>query len=148
MLLNQNSISAKLYRWYYNTNSMPQNLCPYFWQLVIMWVTILPLTLFSLPFQLGTKFDKASWDERLSTSFIFYLLLILLFGVVLYSIKLISQLTALELIMIGVMVCGFGIGILIAKYFRKDYSKPKEPSVIIEFAKASYNKYCPKIDWK
>ena len=26
--------------------------------------------------------------------------------------------------------------------------KPKQPSIITEFIKAKYNKYCPKIDWK
>ena len=26
--------------------------------------------------------------------------------------------------------------------------EPKQPSIIVEFVKAKYNKYCPKIDWK
>ncbi len=31
MNLNINSKTAKLYRWFYATNEMPQSLCPYFW---------------------------------------------------------------------------------------------------------------------
>jgi hypothetical protein len=29
-----------------------------------------------------------------------------------------------------------------------DPVKEKQPSIIKEFVKAKYNKYCPKIDWK
>ena len=49
MKLDQNSISARLFRWFYATNGMPKNLCPYFWKLVLMWVFILPYTILSLP---------------------------------------------------------------------------------------------------
>jgi hypothetical protein len=49
MKLNQNSIQAKIYRWFYGVKTMPQSLCPYFWKLMFMWVTILPFTLLSLP---------------------------------------------------------------------------------------------------
>lgn len=49
MRLNQNSTSARLFRWFYVTSEMPKNLCPYFWKLVLMWGFILPYTILSLP---------------------------------------------------------------------------------------------------
>jgi hypothetical protein len=76
MELNKNSNSAKLYRWFYNLDSefdeMPTNLCPYFWKLVLMWVTILPFTLITLPVQIITKFDKKTFGESFGYTLAFY----------------------------------------------------------------------------
>ena len=36
----------------------------------------------------------------------------------------------------------------IIKYFKPKTRTKLKPNIIIEFAKAKYNKYCPKIDWK
>lgn len=57
-------------------------------------------------------------------------------------------------------LCGIVFGIIkgiqyIIKLIKKhkgikymDYNtETKEPSILIEFIKAKYNKYCPKIDW-
>ena len=72
MELNKNSNSAKLYRWYYDQNVMPTNLCPYFWKLVLMWITILPFTLITLPAQVITKFNKKTFGESFGYTFAFY----------------------------------------------------------------------------
>jgi hypothetical protein len=72
MQLNKNSISAKLYRWFYNQNVMPNNLCPYFWKLVLMWITILPFILITLPAQIITKFDRKTFGESIGYTFAFY----------------------------------------------------------------------------
>ena len=34
VVLNTNGILAKYYRWYYDTKTLPENLCPYFWRLL------------------------------------------------------------------------------------------------------------------
>jgi hypothetical protein len=63
MKLNHNSISARLYRWFYMKEGMPQNLCPYFWKLVIMWILIIPYGLLSLPVIIG-KNEIKEWGVR------------------------------------------------------------------------------------
>ena len=63
MKLNQNSLSARLYRWFYLTDSMPQNLCPYFWKLVIMWIIIIPYGLVTLP-AVRFKSELDGWSMR------------------------------------------------------------------------------------
>lgn len=153
MYLNQNSISAKLYRWYYNTDVMPENLCPYFWQLVLMWVTIVPFSIYALPFLIFTKFEKCSWGERFGVSFVFYILLgITLLGVY-HLVKLyyiLINMTTDNLIGVGAMliICITAFIINYKWNGSKTSGKEKEPSIIKEFVKAKYNKYCPKIDWK
>ena len=42
---------------------MPQNLCPYFWKLVIMWILIIPYSLLSLPVIIG-KNEIEEWGVR------------------------------------------------------------------------------------
>jgi hypothetical protein len=76
MELNKNSNSAKLYRWFYNLDSefdeMPTNLCPYFWKLVLMWITIIPFTVITLPAQVITKFNTKTFGESFGYTFAFY----------------------------------------------------------------------------
>ena len=72
MQLNKNSISAKLYRWFYNQNVMPNNLCPYFWKLVFMWISILPFIVITLPGQILSKFEKKTFGESMGYTFAFY----------------------------------------------------------------------------
>lgn len=52
MELKKNSITTKLYLWFYNktANDLPESLCPYFWQLVIMWIFIMPLAISQIPY--------------------------------------------------------------------------------------------------
>jgi hypothetical protein len=64
MKLNHNSLSARLYRWFYITDTMPQTLCPYFWKLVIMWVLIVPVGILSLPIAI-IKEDATEWSMRI-----------------------------------------------------------------------------------
>ena len=62
MKLNKNSISAKLFRWFYRTSELPTNLCPYFWKLVMAYVFAIPVFIISLPYVIV---DKDSRNESL-----------------------------------------------------------------------------------
>jgi len=62
MKLNKNSISAKLFRWFYGTSELPTNLCPYFWKLVMAYVFVIPLFIISFPYII---IDKNSCNESL-----------------------------------------------------------------------------------
>jgi hypothetical protein len=48
MRLKSNSISARLYRYFYGTEIMPTSLCNYFWALVLAYLLIIPLEIFGL----------------------------------------------------------------------------------------------------
>jgi hypothetical protein len=51
MEINTNSVWTKLWQWFYGvrTEDLPNNLCPYFWKMLLMILTIIPYTLFCLP---------------------------------------------------------------------------------------------------
>lgn len=166
MILNHNSISAKLYRWFYETNIMPNNLCPYFWKLVIAYTFALPLLILTLPYTILHR-EKHSSTPRIVYSILFYLItfavisMLSVFGLgfaipeenTLYFIMVIFGLAVwISIFLFGVAKL---ISVLIIKwqswrYYKKYiYDKPKTTKVnlIVEMVKAKYHKYCPKIDW-
>jgi len=171
MKLNQNSLSAKLYRWFYKTDTMPTNLCPYFWKLVTA-VILSPLfAIYTLPYEIinykrrhwANAYKRRFWDtygDMLLESLLYWLLIalvicmILPLGLFFY----IPDKSSLLWIMISIgLICWvslivFGIGWSIVK--TAEYSKSKKiddektDNIIVEMVKAKYHKYCPNIDWK
>ncbi len=174
MKLNVNSTSAKLYRWFYATRVMPQNLCPYFWKLVLMWVFILPYTILSLPVILMDLKDpdQRTTGERAGMGVIIWfglgMLISMLSWIGLFFFEPVKDSVWFDMLITGLV--GWVLSIVIGalegykalkdwnykrkiKYTEKGYRiwdepKEKQPSILIEFVKAKYNKYCPKIDWK
>jgi len=180
MELNRNSISARVYRNFYETSNMPESLCPYFWKLVAAWpVTILFLPLL-LPFWIGDKFTKSQdnngrmpFPAQAFVGLIIYLAIYLIFCVgvtitsfwITYSEK--SDWYGRYLVgwiaIVSTLICLIIYGIMewrknlrIKKIERRydaegnyihSYEEEK-PNIFVEFVKAKYNKYCPKIDWK
>jgi ABC-type transport system involved in multi-copper enzyme maturation permease subunit len=169
MKLNLDSRIARLYRWYYNINEymkdidMPKSLCPYFWKLVWMWLTIIPLTLFTLIFEIVNHFERENWGDKLKKSIIGYALLGVLY--VLYLPFTLFWHTYhngsewITFIALGCFIWFIIICCLIISGISKLYkfikvlqtptttNKNEEPNIVAEFIKAKYNKYCPKIDW-
>jgi len=76
MNLSSTTLVARLYRWFYNQDKMPTNLCPYFWRLVLMWILIIPLSLLSFIGLFLTRFDKTTWGERIGLSMGAYMTII------------------------------------------------------------------------
>lgn len=177
MKLNSNSISSKLYRWFYGTNDLPNNLCPYFWKLVLAWLVLIPYSLFCLPVIIMEIYDKEyEYDEngtgkRIGFSVLVYTILFFIVCM-LTSIGWFFVLPEKEslyglmgtigfLVWVAVIVTGAIEGykafeewnyrrkITYDEYGRKIYNFHKEEKtyLVVEFAKAKYNKYCPKIDW-
>jgi hypothetical protein len=177
MKLNSNSISSKLYRWFYGTNDLPNNLCPYFWKLVLSWLVLIPYSLFCLPVILHELFDKTyrftdnSTGKRIGYSSLTYALLFFI-GCMLSSIGWFfiepekdSFYQFMGTLGFVIWVVSIIIGIVEGfkafkewnysrkiKYDengRRIWNQPKEEKtyLVVEFAKAKYNKYCPKIDW-
>lgn len=173
MKLNINSTSAQLYRWFYVTTQMPQSLCPYFWKLVLMWVFILPYTILSLPVILMDLKDPEprTTGERAGTGFftwfIIGMLICMLSWIGAFFAEPVKDSVWYHMLIAGalcwVAVIVFG-GIEFFKWAKRKWEyrhvkydkngyriweepKEKQPSIIAEFVKAKYNKYCPKIDW-
>jgi len=177
MKLNSNSISSKLYRWFYGTNVLPNNLCPYFWKLVLAWLVLIPYSLVCLPSIIMELYDKdyryhdVSTSKRIGIGAICYFAVFLIFCM-LSSIGWFFVLPTKEsfyqftgtlgfCLWFGLIVVGILEGVEILKERnrtrkikydengRRIWNQPKEEKtyLIVEFTKAKYNKYCPKIDW-
>lgn len=178
MNLNLNSQTAKMYRWFYATGSMPNTLCPYFWKLVIMWIFIVPYSILSIPYLFMNYFTDKDWSNK-GTSIIekpfaggLLWVMVFLVGAMLFSISLFwvvfpeeSFLFIVQLFGTIMWLAAFGYGIYFVtgwafekyknskiKYDADGYriwdEPKKQDSVVIHFIKATYNKYCPKIDWR
>ena len=179
MKLNHNSLSAKIYRWFYATSTMPSNLCPYFWKLVVALVFGLPVFLITLPVTLLYRKDNHSFSERLGISIVVWIMVC--GGVSALSVfglfwKLPQKDTLyFHLVGIGIVCWLAGIvfgGIELFKYLKEKYQdrryrkirkiyydedgnripehirqKEEKANIIVEMVKATYHKYCPKIDW-
>lgn len=174
MKLNINSVSARLYRWFYATSVMPESLCPYFWKLALMWVFILPYTILSLPtmaMDFKDPSEHRSTGERVGVGLIMWFFIGMITSMLSW-IGLIWVTPTKDSVFLHMLVIGFigwGVTIILGlvalfkwsmekwkqrgiKYDKDGYriwhTEPKQSSIITEFVKAKYNKYCPKIDWK
>ena len=155
MNLNKNSNLAILYRWFYSTDTMPDNLCTYFWSLVALVLLIIPSFIVSLPYIIVALFSKdtENTNEPIVGFFIWAFIgclfsmgsAISLFFVSYEKESLMGIASAMG---VGLFV---GLGVIgIIYFFRKikDKRKSKERSNLIkEFIRAKKNKYCPRIDW-
>jgi hypothetical protein len=173
MNLNLNSTTSKLYRWFYNTNQMPESLCPYFWKLIVMWILIIPYTIISLPFiimnlisgegQCGDFYEKPAIGLALYIMIGFLLSALFSLSIFWITFPQESFFTAIQSlgigIWIGAIIAGIWHGIkwLHTKFKSSKinyddgfiiHTKPKQDPIVLTFIKAKYNKYCPKIDWK
>lgn len=177
MEINYKSTSARLYREFYNTKKMPESLCPYFWKLVFAWPSTILLSPLLIPFWIANKLDKSDTDipviGKAFIGAILYGCLFLVFcmGVSISSIWITYYQKTVWfqwyiggfLVMFGLLVAG--IILLYQRWKDKRHLKRLEsswdengnyipienrtkPNIIIEFVKAKYNRYCPKITWK
>jgi hypothetical protein len=162
MKLNQNSLSAKLYRWFYKTDTMPTNLCPYFWRLVTAVILSPLLAIHTLPYEI-INYKRQRWDtysDMLGKSLVCWALIAAIICMIL-PLGLFFYIPDEDSLLMGMMFFGFcvwaslivvGIGWGIyetVKYLKsKKSDDEKTDNIIVEIVKAKYHKYCPKIDWK
>lgn len=170
LYLNRNSITSRLYRWFYKTQILPTSLCPYFYKVLFIYVAIIPYTSICIPYFTYWGLSKSFKEEnvyknRLKESMI---LLGILFSVgwgilmLLYPPIFFNN-TSGFFHTFGLL--GVSIGIYLSltvggivylltyiqnkrnvEWWEQDGSK--KPNIIIEFVKAKYKKYCPQINWK
>ena len=163
MKANKKSIHTKLYKFTYKSN-LPDNLCPYFWKLVagiLMFIPNLILQLPTLLFELvGLLFRYKSGNDctdRRIYGFVTYMSIAVLsiYGSITYHwFKAMFNTYSYDWgwANLGWFINGVIIFFLLRYFYlrlrpSKSYEE-KQPSIIIEFVKAKYHKYCPKIDWK
>lgn len=161
MKANRKSIHARLYKFTYSSD-LPDNLCPYFWKLVLGVLMFIPNLLLQLPMLIYNSilslFGKRPYNDcndRRVYGFIIYFSVIVLF---LYSYMNYNWFKAIfNYYSYDCVVANFGwiingtIIFLILRYFYfklKPIKHKKQDNIIKEFIKAKYHKYCPKIDWK
>jgi hypothetical protein len=164
MILNSNSFHAKLYRWFYGTDKLPESLCPYFWKLVIAYILFIPFGILTLPYEIFSRTGDVVEDDecisyRIGSSLVLYFMLFLIVCL-LSSISLFWYFNPKDRIFTNIQVGGLIawiviFGVVIYEFFKylrnkwiyKSYFKEKTDNIITSFVKAKYNKYCPKITW-
>ena len=152
MNLNQSSLHARLYRFFYSTDTLPSNLCPYFWKLVVAYICIIPY--FAIKYTLvpffGTKVGL--WcayiiGSAMVLSFVGiichanYHLVRYWLGCYSYDSHLATGAGVIDSYAIIIILFN------VIKIKRKPKASQQQ-YIITEFAKARYNKYCPQIKWK
>jgi len=162
MKLNQNSLSAKLYRWFYKTDTMPTNLCPYFWKLVTAVILSPLLAIYTLPYEIINykRRRRDTYSNMLGESLSCWILIAAIISMIspLGFFFYMPDTDSLLWVIMGVgcilwgslILGGIGWGIYeTVKYLKsKNSNTEKTDNIIVEMVKAKYHKYCPKIDWK
>lgn len=174
----KNGFNAASYRWFYGLHEweLPNNLCPYFWKSVFMYLTIIPYAVFCIPVILWEIFDKGynngdrSCGERIGLSIGLYIaifvLTCLLAAVGLFFFDYTKDSFFDVASVGGIMFWMFGLGAGAWHLFKflgekavenkhywdeekREYVTIKsKPTLVAEFIKAKYNKWCPVITWK
>jgi hypothetical protein len=164
MTLDKNSTVSKIYRNFYKVKDMPKSLCPYFWQLVIMFIFFIPVKILSFP----TGFLVETEDLNTIVKSIIGALIIAFVGIILIfiisPIILIFHLSDSDRINGHAMVATTILCIVIFSTIifllyklienkilsiksKKINKKVKTDSIILTFIKSKYNSVCPKITW-
>jgi len=160
--LNKNSFTPRLYKWFYNVDYLPQNLCPYFWKVVIMYI-LLPFL--GIPILIGQLAEKDSNAfVKTGVGIILIVLSIFLISTIISPIVLFNYLVLhvkpnemygkiMELgLTIWFPLIVFGIWTACEKSYEYITNRkkpiPEESNVVVAFVKAKFHQICPSINWK
>lgn len=164
MKASKKSIHGGLYRFTYD-GEFPENLCPYFWKLVIGVILFIPNFILQFPALIVGIFRKDPYDcfgSRCMGAGIYIATLFVsayivsqihwfkaMFNAYSYDNELANAGWAIDA---GIVLIIFISYIMEIRKRNKRKSEEqvqeKKPSILIEFVKAKYNRYCPKIDWE
>jgi hypothetical protein len=142
---------------------MPDSICPYFWKLLMAWVFVIPVSLFSFPAVIAEIITKQSYGlGRLFMSVVLYMALYcivsMVFTVLIFTNHYDSESIIVKMGSAGILIWVVAIVItviaileLIQKKSQVEHLRNSDKvsdSVIIGFVKSKYNKYCARITWK
>ncbi len=157
MILSKNAKLTKLYLWFYDEMEfeLPNNLCPYFWKVVGMIFCIIPYTIICIPGIIVNKTTKGGFS-RFPVSVMIYLGIFIFFALMTPIYSFFSSVHypkgtlghALSIFggIVWLVIFIIFIWWVTDKFTEK--KKDKSPNILVEFVKATYNKYCPKLEWK
>jgi hypothetical protein len=152
------------YVWLWNytySQDLPNNLCPMFWQLIGAILFFIPNVIFRIPINIINMFSEDTverGDDRTKVGMVIYGLLgltvavcIALFNWLLWLFGAYSYDSALATIggMLLILALFFTI-----RYFwlenkvGKTIVNKTSNNMIVNYTKAWYNNYCPKINWE
>jgi hypothetical protein len=132
MKSSKKSLHARLYRFMYYSD-LPNNLCPYFWKLVLAFI------LFSFIIYISLYIGCC-------VLFVNYHLVKMILNCYSYNYN-----HAIGAVFVDICIALVFIGLYINNFIENNYKKEKaktNQNIIKEFIKAKYNNYCPKIDWE
>lgn len=161
MELNYNSIWAKLYRWFYYTDIMPNSLCSYFWKLVFAVVLSVALFPVYLPGLIINKLDREFFLDRFGDKVMMGMVVyigIFIFFITLFSLSIFWIQFPNTSVWSHFQIAGLGVfvGIIVVSLM---FCLPKigrsfknslfgKSTLVFQYTKAIFNKVCPKINWK
>lgn len=63
--ISRKSWHTQLFKWYFGSYSLPQSLCPYFWGLVLIFATVIPITVVAIPaYLLWVAYNLYSREDK------------------------------------------------------------------------------------
>lgn len=156
MKLSKNSINARVYSFVYG-NSLPTNLCPYFWKSLLALLLLPLVSVFQLLYYplssitwVKENFGHDAREKRVAGLLVLFMSFILFMVGVFISASVFTyyQGTFLYFIFsLGGGLLGAVAIIIIAITCAGLVEKTKKTSLIKEYFKAKKGKYCPQIEW-
>lgn len=151
-----------VYLWNYTySESVPNNLCPLFWKLVVAILLFIPNVIFRIPTVIANSFyseHNKIIDARTGLGILMYMLIICVIAILLWIYNFILYMFNAysydnEFAFLGGVVLFAGLFFLIRYYWlKKDVGytikETTTNNIIVNYASSWYNKHCPKINWK
>lgn len=165
MKASKKSLHAKLYEFTY-ISDLPNNLCPYFWKVIFGIVVFIPNLIVQIPSYFVMLFYKKYEDmdclARRVGGIAIYFVLAAIGAYLFITINFIKAIFGCYSYDMGAANAGLIVNAFILItcmvlwiIFNRQKDKPeksmeeeKRPNLLVEFIKAKYNRYCPKIDWE
>lgn len=157
MQLNENSWHARLYKVMHEYPKLPENLCNYFWKLVLIVLT-LPLYFPGLLIRIRKDTRDTTRGSGLIVGGLIINAILFSLSACVYSIhteKNLSLLLSIIIVFIGIPAA---IALLLAVVYLIDsgvkeiQNKKQDENSIVkitsEYIKAKKENYCPRIEWK
>ena len=157
MELKLNSWYVWLWNYTYDTR-LPNNLCPFFWKLVLAIILFIPNVILRLPVNVLRIFDKDIEVESGMGAFVWLLFISVtlityaLFHWILWLVDAYSYNSG------AASAGGFAVTFIILfslYHYLLESNTPNElkskfiqNNILITYTKSVYNKHCPKINWK
>lgn len=154
--LKENSIHSKIYKWFYNTDELPNSLCPYFWKSIVSIILGIPYFIYLIPYIIMKKYED---EERNTLSASVWIVLIIITDMIYGGFCIfIEQIRIPILTEFGIILFMTAILILIiysinriCNYFSERKTKKEKTSSSLkvkkEYNKGKYEKYYHSIKW-